>query len=328
MNTPKGNISLIMLFVLAIGSIIGLMSTNFLQTMIQQSKALKDSYQSYYLAKAGIELGTLAVNRYDYGFQDSITGWSHILSNNLASCQSGCNITITIKSRISGSTDWSLVGALPEQINQCTLSHSYTLKPCDTIIYPLFVDQRTLTEQNTSNQYLNLTNSAQYHISFITANNTSSTLWLWLILWNEDRLVYDSDEDINNTNPLPSLFITGTIGSFDTHDILHQPISWNIILSSKFTHTFNYLSLSNIWDTPIGICSKLYGNSIEYPLDTSFITSQAGYQWYTTNLVGIVKKDFALYALAGYTFNTCESEVIDPWGWRQTIDPPIIFNTN
>jgi hypothetical protein len=33
-NNPKGNISLIMLFVLAIGSLIGLMSTNSVQDMI------------------------------------------------------------------------------------------------------------------------------------------------------------------------------------------------------------------------------------------------------------------------------------------------------
>gem|GEM_PF-5178493 len=38
---PKGNISLIMLFVLAIGSVIGLMSTHRLQSMIRETSAMK-----------------------------------------------------------------------------------------------------------------------------------------------------------------------------------------------------------------------------------------------------------------------------------------------
>lgn len=63
-----------MIFVLLIGSIIGLMSTTMLQSMIGETSVLRETYQTYYNAKAGIELGNLAVARHDYGYSDYLSG--------------------------------------------------------------------------------------------------------------------------------------------------------------------------------------------------------------------------------------------------------------
>lgn len=103
---PKGNISLIMLFVLAIGSLIGLMSTTVIQNMITSSGQLRDFYHSYYLAQAGLELGTLAVHKHQYGYEDIINYDStknpnpqNILNQNL-NCKKACALDITISSHL------------------------------------------------------------------------------------------------------------------------------------------------------------------------------------------------------------------------------------
>lgn len=103
---PRGNISLIMLFVLAIGSLIGLMSTTVIQNMITSSGQLRDFYHSYYLAQAGLELGTLAVHKHQYGYEDIINYDSTnnqnpvtILNQNL-NCKKSCALDIRISSRL------------------------------------------------------------------------------------------------------------------------------------------------------------------------------------------------------------------------------------
>ena len=113
-NSPKGNISLIMLFVLAIGSLIGLMSTNSVQDMIKSTWSLRDFYQSYYLSKGWLELWILATNRYDYGFEDSLTGTDLIIKNNL-NCQN-CTLWLTITSRIRPESETITFWTTPEPI--------------------------------------------------------------------------------------------------------------------------------------------------------------------------------------------------------------------
>lgn len=96
-----------MLFVLAIGSLIGLMSTTVIQNMITSSGQLRDFYHSYYLAQAGLELGTLAIHKHQYGYEDNITYNSDtsqtqtnsILSQNL-NCKKSCALDIRISSHL------------------------------------------------------------------------------------------------------------------------------------------------------------------------------------------------------------------------------------
>lgn len=299
---PKGNISLIMLFVLAIGSVIGLMSTNFLQSMIRETSSMQTSYQTYYLAKAWVELGTLAVNRYDYGFEDELTGGSTIFKDNLKSCGSGCVIDMKITSRFTAWVTGLLIGNTPEPIPnwQCTDLQSIKIPACSSQILPLFLDNRKLWT-NTSSLYKDIIDNAQ-DISFIS-NQNNKAIWLGLVLWSWDRTSYDIYERSNEPSPL---FITGIINSNN------NPNS-NILLTSEIKnaitnndHYFNYLTITNISSDTINGCIR-FQNPWNYALDTSLVTSTATFKNSSLSLKWLVKKPLAWYVIDN-CYNESESE--------------------
>jgi hypothetical protein len=65
----KGNISILVIFVLLASSLLGVLAMNFVQSMQKQSATVYNSYQSYYLAKAGIELGLSELGHRGIGFE-------------------------------------------------------------------------------------------------------------------------------------------------------------------------------------------------------------------------------------------------------------------
>lgn len=292
---PKGNISLIMLFVLAIGSIIGLMSTNFLQSMIRETSNMRTSYQSYYLAKAGIELWTVAVKRYDYGFEDTITGWSSIFKDNLLMCTSGCIIEMTISSRFTG---W-VIGFTPEPIanGQCTPENAIIIPACSSQILPLFLDNRKLSNENSS--YTNILKD--YDMSLRSLFSENPTLWIGLVLSAEDRSVYDThDSIITSTNP-PKLFVAWNLSDMASSSVITPAIT-NILDDNTipFTH-FNYLTITNTnTSDSLSLCLNFGDNSKWYALDTTIITSKASFKNSSLSLKWIIKEE-----LAGYVIDNC-----------------------
>ena len=149
-HNPKGNISLIMLFVLAIAALMGLMSSHFLQSMIRETSAMRNNYQAYYLAKAGIELWTLAINSYDYGFTDTLSGWSDIFQKNILCTKGPCTIDLSIHSTITG---WLIGKDASITIEDCTSEHGIALSSWSSLILPLFIDTRTLHNNNQDDAY-------------------------------------------------------------------------------------------------------------------------------------------------------------------------------
>lgn len=272
---PRGNISLIMLFVLAIGSLIGLMSTTVIQNMITSSGQLRDFYHSYYLAQAGLELGTLAVHKHQYGYEDTINYDStknpnpqNILNQNL-NCKKACALDIRISSRLWNSNkDLILNSDLAPVMNSiCTKdTKPFSLAQGQSLILPLFMDQRTLSDQNKWIQNIfNQTNN--YHISLSPVWSQPSAPTLSVILWSTNQATYDQTPDNEKT--------ALTHEGIKFKDLLHSttPLQGNnptISIWQKFRENpqinsqnqdykdyYNYLAITNTEATDYKFCFKV-----------------------------------------------------------------------
>ena len=314
LSSKKGNISLIMLFVLAIGSLIGLMSTNFIQDMISSTGSLRDFYQSYYLSKWWLELWILATEKYDYGFEDQLNGSEDIIRNNLH-CKKDCNLWLTITSRIRPQSDSITFWETPESLDSCSMlsypNKIITLSWWESYILPLFADQRSMS--GWTNNFLNLLeNNYQLQILPETSNSTSHNIGIWIALWSGFKAIYEQQP----TTGKQALYITWAIWNISIYDFLYHSngIAGNILqteqsIAQNFSSStnlltqenFNYLFITNIEDNPYSFCFKANTKPEWYTINNAIITSIWTYWATTIGLQANIKKPLPDYIINSYS---------------------------
>lgn len=309
------NISLIMLFVLAIGSLIGLMSTNFVQDMISSTASLRDFYQSYYITKGWIELGVLAVNKYDYGFEDTLTWSEDIIKNNLH-CKKNCNLSLQVKSRVRPIGE-ALFWTTPEPIMpaQCSIftKHKITLSWGSSYIIPLFADKRSLQWWN--NNFKNLLEDGNYRLT-IQSPTQDTTIGIWITLgWSASWFKYNYDNATLTWKQL--LYKTGNLTTINIYDFLYNsdpilPLPWwqnpPSIVQSFWDSTnllslqnFNYLFITNVGESDFEFCLNASQNTDGYALDNAIVTSIWSYWTTTIGLEANIKKPLPDYIINSYS---------------------------
>ena len=312
-NNPQWNISLIMLFILAIGSLIGLMSTNFVQDMIVSTWSLRDFYQSYYISKWWIELGILTVNTYDYGFEDTLTGTEAIIKNNL-NCKKNCNLSIDIKSRITPNPEEIIFWSTPEPIDSCsTLLYNKNIIHLSgwwSYILPLFADQRKLSIDNWN--FVNLLEDT-YLLQIIPTTNNTSNIGIGIALWSGFR---DDYERLPLTSK-QELYITGYIWDISINNFLYNSNAiipnigaqnpQNIAMSFGSSNdlliqeNFNYLFITNLGENTYSFCLKAEQKANWYTVDNAIVTSIASYGKTTIGLQANIKKPLPNYIINSYS---------------------------
>ena len=90
----KGNISILVIFVLLASSLLGVLAINFVQSMMKQSATVYNYYQSYYLAKAGVELGLAELGHRGVGFEQIFSDPLFMSGNFL--CAGRCSMTFIL----------------------------------------------------------------------------------------------------------------------------------------------------------------------------------------------------------------------------------------
>lgn len=317
LSKKEGNMSLIMLFVLAIGSLIGLMSTNFIQDMISSTWSLRDFYQSYYISKWGIELWILAVNNYDYGFEDSLTGTEEIIRNNLH-CKKNCNLSLKISSRIRPQDNFPIIfWSTPETIDNCSnLSHNNTIIHLSwwaSYVLPLFWDERKLTT-NSSN-FINLLETP-YSLQIIPESSSSvsnNSIGIGIALWSWFKNQYEQLP----TSSKQELYITGYIWEISINNFLYNSNSitpnigaqnpQNIAMSFWSSNdlliqeNFNYLFITNLGENTYSFCLKAEQKANWYTLDNALVTSIGSYGKTTIGLQANIKKPLPDYIINSYS---------------------------
>jgi hypothetical protein len=306
-----------MLFVLAIGSLIGLMSTNFIQDMISSTWSLHDFYQSYYISKWGIELWILSVNSYDYGFEDSLTGTEDIIRKNLH-CKKNCNLSLKISSRVRPQDSFPITfWSTPESIENCS-----NLSDTDRIIHlsewwsyvlPLFWDERKLATNSLN--FINLLEKP-YNLQIIPESSSSNwnNIWIGIALGSW----FKKDYEILTITGKQELYITWNAGDTNTtiNNFLYNSnsITPNVwwqppsIAQSFWSsddllikENFNYLFITNLGENTYSFCLKAEQKANWYTVDNAIVTSIASYGKTTIGLQANIKKPLPDYIINSYS---------------------------
>jgi len=257
----KGNVSLLVIFILLASSVISLLSINQIQRLLTYGNMTFDYFRAFYLAKAWTELGLTEVyNRWD-GFNHRVESWSAIITWNLlpeyAWFDPYFDMTIT----------WSFEYLTDDirESDKCSEGNKIKLIPWAWIMLSLFSDK---------------------------------TKWINKILSGSKNLV--NLEGINNlsiTNPDSSLtFAFFTYNNSDEMEDIVVKEWWDLssflsnnakpLINSKATK--KYLTIKNSWDKDVEFCVTMGGKLIPY--SDSLITVFWHYGDMEVGLQSVVKK--------------------------------------
>ena len=126
----RGNISMLVMFVLLTCSLLGLLTVHFLKNMSTQYSQITAYYKTYYLAQAGIETALTQLQHRGLGFSETISSDSDFIRQNIVQAQSSLSFEIIGKSNFLSK---SLLGS-----GNC--DSPYVLFSGQSFVLPLFVD--------------------------------------------------------------------------------------------------------------------------------------------------------------------------------------------
>lgn len=126
----RGNISLLVLFVLLTCSLLGLLTVHFLKNMSTQYNQILSYYKWYYLAQAGIETALTQLQHRGLGFSETIDSNNPLVAQNINQPLSSFSV------EVRGSSNF-----LSTSLNDSGSCDSpFTLAPWKSLVLPLFVD--------------------------------------------------------------------------------------------------------------------------------------------------------------------------------------------
>ncbi len=150
MNSKKGNISILVMFVLLASSLLGVLALSYIQQMMKSSSGITSYYKSYYLAKAGVELSLVEIKNRGIWFQTNLDGGSDFVIQNFL-CGSHCKLTADIV----GNSDWL------SQSLESGCVHPFVLAQKESLVIPLFKDDFAWTLAEIFTKPIHYTNLAE-----------------------------------------------------------------------------------------------------------------------------------------------------------------------
>ena len=223
----KGNVSLLVIFVLLASSVIALLSINQIQHLLAYWNMTFNYFRAFYLAKAWTELGLTEVYYREAWFEDSVGSWDAIVTWNLIPLYSGFNPYFTMD------ISWSFLHLTDDvrYTDKCDGDNRITLGTWEWIVLSLFFDKTewldkilTWTKQNEINN--NIKEWPDFRISELQIENIKKdwgfqhfTFWLfdygdnwdmdkiYVKTWDENSL-NDFLENINNMTESKRRYLT------------------------------------------------------------------------------------------------------------------------
>lgn len=129
----KGNISLLVLFVLLTCSLLGLLTVHFLKNMSTQYGQITAYYKTYYLAQAGIETALTQLQHRGLGFSESIKNSDAIVRENITQPQSSFSFNVI----------WASNFLSKSLLDSGSCSSPFILASGQSLVLPLFLDNFT-----------------------------------------------------------------------------------------------------------------------------------------------------------------------------------------
>ncbi len=266
----KGNVSLLVIFVLLASSVIALLSINQIQRLLTYWNMTFNYFRSFYLAKAGTELGLTEVYYREAGFEQTINSWDVIVIENLVWAYSGFNPYFTMN------ISWNFQHLTNDvrYTNNCDDDNKITLGTWEWIMLSLFKDITTWLDKILDEKSI-IDGLSDDYVTKINMN----LWWNWLTFW---LFSYSDEWDMEN-------IIVETSSSSNT---LNNFLKKNI---TKIQWNRRYLTIKNSWNEAVSFCITAGGKDIPY--SDSLITVRANYGDMEVWLQSVVKKEVPSWSL-------------------------------
>jgi len=266
----KGNVSLLIIFILLASSVIALLSINQIQRLLTYWNMTFNYFRAFYLAKAGTELWLTEVyNSWD-GFNDEILSGSSIVQDNLVWIYSGFNphfnMTIT--------WDFKYLTDDIRDSDSCSGYNKIKLAPWAGIMLSLFSDDTKGLDKILSDDAndKNLTKLSDINKLSLYWYSSTSELTFAFFTYNKNSYWEEYMEDIVVEK-------WWTLSSF---------LSKSNVQSLIGSTLKEYLTIKNSWNQPVEFCVKMDGKYIPY--SDSLITVRGNYADMEVGLQSVVKK--------------------------------------
>lgn len=281
----KGNVSLLVIFVLLASSVIALLSINQIQRLLTYWNMTFNYFRAFYLAKAWTELWLTEVYHREAWFEQTINSWDSIVRENLVWNYVGFNPYFTMN------ISWNFLYLTDDvrYTNECNDNNKITLANWEWIVLSLFRDGtswvvNSLTLTNESNiKRLDNNIIKELKIENLTSegiNFSDLTLTFWLFDYDENsdmkNIVVDQLKHTSLDNFLSK------IDSFDRDDRVNR----------RYFTIKNHLT----WGEVVSFCITINDKKL-IPYSDSLITVRGNYGDMEVGLQSVVKKQSPSWSL-------------------------------
>lgn len=273
----KGNVSLLVIFILLASSVISLLSINQIQRLLTYWNTTFNYFRAFYLAKAGTELGLTEVYYREAWFEDSINSWDAIVTENLVGVYSGFNPYFTMNIE----WDFKVLTDDVRYTNKCDDDYKITLGTWEWIMLSLFNDNtswiKNILSLTDESNIKRLDNNFIKSIGMEKIDKELGFQYFTFWLFN-----YDENWDMWNI-----IVETGN----NLNDFL-----WKNIDSVNWDR--RYLTIKNpwTWNETVSFCIHNKDNSL-IPYSDALITVRGNYGDMEVWLQSVVKKEVPFWAL-------------------------------
>ena len=277
----KGNVSLLIIFILLASSVIALLSINQIQRLLTYWNMTFNYFRSFYLAKAWTELGLSEIYNREAWFEQIINSWDAIITENLIWIYTGFNPYFTMN--ISWDFQYLTNDVRYTTKNDCSGDNKITLWTWEWIVLSLFNDE--LSNSN------NIKKILSDHIWVTPLDwNKIMNLELKKVEWNWSPVNYftfwlfDYDNAWNMNNIFVEKWDANKLSTFLSH-------------ASSLAWSRKYLTIKNpwTWNEIVKFCINMNDQLIPY--SDSLITVKANYGDMEVWLQSVIKKSTPSWAL-------------------------------
>ena len=272
----KGNVSLLVIFILLASSVIALLSINQIQHLLTYGNMTFNYFRAFYLAKAWTELGLTEVYYREAWFEQNIGSWDAVVVENLVwEAYSGFNpyFTMDIQWRFKFLTDDI------RHTDKCDDDNKIVLWTWEWIMLSLFTD---ITE------WFDKIFNEESTIKPIDPDDIKKlemdVKWNWLTFW---LFAYNPDE--YGDYSMAKIIVKKWSDLTDLNYFLSTNI-WQVQWERR------YLTIKNSSDKPISFCINRNDNEL-IPYSDSLITVRGNYWNMEVWLQSIVKKTTPAWSL-------------------------------
>lgn len=266
----KGNVSLLVIFILLASSVISLLSINQIQRLLTYGNMTSNYFRAFYIAKAGTELWLTEVyNRGD--------GFNQVLSGNFITTWNFLPEYEWFEPHFNMTITWSFATLTNDIRNSDCSWNKIRLTSWAWIMLSLFSDDTGKgwsLDQILSGDYMKITKLNNYAQLSLNRNDSELTFALFAYDKDGEWIEYMSDIVVHTWNSLKSFFNNKDVGSF---------ISQNENIDKK------YLTIKNSWTEDVEFCVTM-DDDVLIPYSDSLITVFWHYGDMEVWIQSIVKK--------------------------------------